>query len=149
MKMSRYFRGDFRDKADGEFVASRSLTVSGVSYETGEPFDKSSVSSRTLRLLYENRKIAAADSVSDGQNGTVERDKPAEATRDAKSEDKSPSAANYDDIQRERVGTVVEGKAGWFHVESETGEKVGKATRDEAEAAQIKEAYERGEKIPD
>lgn len=148
MQMSRYFRGDFRDKADGEFTASRSLTVSGVDYKAGDPFDKNSVSLRTLRLLYENRKIDAVDTASDQQEGTKERVEE-EKAKDVASKSENAPAGNSEDIHDKRSAKVVKGKAGYFHVEDEAGKKIGKATRDEAEAEEIRAAYERGEEIPD
>jgi len=149
MQMSRYFRGDFRDKADGEFTASRPLTVSGVDYKAGDPFDKNSVSVRTLRLLYENRKIDAVDTASDQQEGTKERVEEEKAKPTPETGTASAPAGNSEDIHDKRSAKVVKGKAGYFHVEDEAGKKVGKATRDEAEAEEIRAAYERGEEISD
>jgi len=48
-----------------------------------------------------------------------------------------------------RTGKVVEGKAGWFHVEDGEGNKVGKSTRDEDEAKENLELYLLGEDFED
>lgn len=149
MKMSRYFRGDFKSKADGEFTASRSLTVSGIEYGAGDPFDKDSVSGRTLRLLYENRKIDAVDSVSNGQEGTLEHDEGVGGYPSSQNSKTLNGDASESESEPAATATIVEGKAGWLHVENERGEKIGSSTRDEAEAAEIKRAYLAGEPIPE
>lgn len=51
--------------------------------------------------------------------------------------------------EAKRTGKVVEGKAGWFHVEDGDGNKVGKSTRDEDEAKENLELYLLGEDFED
>lgn len=45
---------------DDDFVVIRPFDISGRTLQRGEAFDKSTVSTRTLRQLYEQRRIAVA-----------------------------------------------------------------------------------------
>jgi len=164
MAQSKYFLGEWKDVADGEFVVARAFPANGETLEPGTPFDKEGVEPRRLRLLYETRYITTADIDSAGREGTVEREEGTEGDNDTPEVEKAapePSEAETegetpedDEEQMEetsepeapkRVGTIVKGKAGWLHVEDENGNKVGDSTRDEDEAELIKLSYEDGE----
>jgi len=45
---------------DDDFVVIRPIEISGRTIQRGEAFDKSTVSTRTLRQLYEQRRLAVA-----------------------------------------------------------------------------------------
>jgi hypothetical protein len=47
------------DRADN-FIVSRPVTVRGVDLIPGDPFDKTTVTTRTLRQLFESRKLKIA-----------------------------------------------------------------------------------------
>jgi len=164
MAQSKYFLGEWKDVADGEFVVARAFPANGETLEPGTPFDKEGVEPRRLRLLYETRYITTADIDSAGHEGTVERVEGVEGGKDTpevENDAPEPSAAETDSEFPEeaeepieeapepeaskRVGTIVKGKAGWLHVEDENGNKVGDSTRDEDEAELIKLSYEDGE----
>jgi len=172
MAQSKYFLGEWKDVADGEFVVARAFPANGEMLEPGTPFDKEGIEQRRLRLLYETRYITTADIDSAGREGTVEREEEVEGDNDtsedenaspepsvaetkeeASEEDEEPvedeaSEEDEEPVEDEapkRVGKVVKGKAGWLHVEDENGNKVGDSTRDEDEAELIKLSYEDGE----
>ena len=164
MAQSKYFLGEWKDVADGEFVVARAFPANGETLEPGTPFDKEGVEPRRLRLLYETRYITTVDIDSAGREGTVEREEGTEGDKDTpKLENAAPEPSvaetvNADPEEAEgpieeapepetpkRVGTIVKGKAGWLHVEDENGNKVGDSTRDEDEAELIKLSYEDGE----
>ena len=163
MAQSKYFLGEWKDVADGEFVVARAFPANGETLEPGTPFDKEGVEPRRLRLLYETRYITTADIDSAGRGGTVEREEGTEGDKDTPEvENAAPEPSEPENVNEEpeeaddpeapeapeapkRVGTIVKGKAGWLHVEDENGNKVGDSTRDEDEAELIKLSYEDGE----
>jgi hypothetical protein len=193
MPQSKYFLGEWKDVADGEFVVARAFPVAGEVQAPGTPFEKDGIDGRRLKQLYEARYITPRDSDLPGLGGTVERELKGDATdlaaspsegaleaftgdsteevaeryEDEPTDAEEPvvnsatepelregdEAAPVSDIkedtetekQPKRTGTVVEGKAGWFHVEDGEGNKVGKSTRDEEEAKENLELYLLGE----
>jgi len=56
--MARHVREEF--DRDRDFVVTREVQASGHQFFPGQPFDKSLVSDRKLRLLYEQNRIAFA-----------------------------------------------------------------------------------------
>lgn len=164
MAQSKYFLGEWKDVADGEFVVARAFPANGETLEPGTPFDKEGIEQRRLRLLYETRYITTADIDSAGREGTVEREEDIEGDKDTPEVENAAPEPSVTETGGEtpeddeelieevpepetpkRVGTIVKGKAGWLHVEDENGNKVGDSTRDEDEAELIKLSYEDGE----
>ena len=56
--MARYLREEFNRAR--EFVVTRSFVFAARGYVPGQPFDKTAATSRRLRQLYDQRKIAMA-----------------------------------------------------------------------------------------
>lgn len=164
MAQSKYFLGEWKDVADGEFVVARAFPANGEMLEPGAPFDKEGIEQRRLRLLYETRYITTADIDSAGREGTVEREEEAKGGKVTSDDDNASPEPSVTETEEEtseevdepvedevefespkRVGKIVKGKSGWLHVEDENGNKVGDSTRDEEEVELIKMSYEDGE----
>lgn len=100
-------------------VAKNTLTVNGETLSIGEPFDKTRVTARRLRLLYDSRRIAPV----------VEIDNPAVIAEIVTTIDLVPK--------------IVKGQRGYMHVEVD-GEKIGKSSRNEAKLADVVRDYLEG-----
>lgn len=50
---------------DAEFVATKPIRVNGVDLRPGDPLDKTALSTRTLRVMYDSRKIKVSPSADD------------------------------------------------------------------------------------
>lgn len=61
-----------------DFIVRLPMTVGGKSFAAGEPFDKTLVSDRRLRLLYDSRRIMPTEALPDERQATLrERHQPA------------------------------------------------------------------------
>lgn len=121
---SLIFWKNFHHHSDGDFVALRPFRFAGNEYEPGDTFDKSEATRLQTKNLFIARKIVPA-----GQAETVIT--------------ASKKVAPVSD--GERTATIEEVGAGWLNVLNGDGKKVGKSTRDHAEAESIRDAYLAGE----
>ncbi|MBL4800151.1 MAG: hypothetical protein JKY50_22360 [Oleispira sp.] len=106
------------DPALNFVVAKSTLTVAGDKLSLGDPIDKTKLTPRQLRLMYDSRKIVPIVNENKINN-------PAEMVE-----------ATVIDL----VPVIEKKKAGWLQVVV-NGEKIGKATRDEEEASRIVKEY--------
>lgn len=116
---SLIFWKNFHHHIDGDFVALRPFTFKGTEYAAGDAFNKDDASRHQLKCLFQARKIVPG-------NG------------DEKADMGNP-------IAEDRTATIEEAGAGWLHVLDKDGNKIGKSTRDQAEAEAIRDAYLAGE----
>ena len=114
---SLIFWKNFHHHSDGDFVALRPFRFAGNEYAPGDTFDKSAATRLQTKNLYIARKIVPV-----GQSETV-----------------IPVSGG------ERTATIEEVGAGWLNVLNGDGAKIGKSTRDHAEAESIRNAYLAGE----
>ena len=121
---SLIFWKNFHHHSDGDFVALRPFRFAGNEYEPGDTFDKSAATRLQTKNLFIARKIIPAGQADIGISI---------------SEDETPSSDS------ERTATIEEVGAGWLNVLNGDGKKVGKSTRDHAEAESIRDAYLAGE----
>lgn len=121
--------------ADAAYVVRGDMTIGGRLFKAGEPFDKSAVTTRRLRQMYESRKLYAVAET---------EDEPApEAEIEAAGGDAADAATDEAETPPTRSAVIVEAR-GW-HTVMDGEMKIGKSTRDEDEAAETKRAYEAGE----
>lgn len=97
---------------DKDFIAIKIFTTNGKTYKPGEIFDKNSMPVHKVKVMWNTRKIAYADSLLNP------------ATIAAVVESSQPE--------------IVKGNFGWLYIEKD-GKRIGKPTRDMEEAERLLE----------